>query len=165
MALLPLQEVKERVSIALAKGMNTLSGNSNTLQEKDKDKEKDKEEEQDRKKKATCDEIMEFCKSNGLFPRDAEYLWNKWEANGWQNANKPIKDWKAVIRSWKAQGYLPTQKQQLASDCWPEPQSEPEPEIDLMALMMANKAKAEAREREAEGTPPEDVPFDESEVF
>ena len=123
------------------------------------------EEEQDRKKRATCDEIMEFCKSNGLFPRDAEYLWNRWESNGWQNANKPIKDWKAVIRAWKAQGYLPTQKQQIAGDCWPEPQREPEPEIDLMALMMANKAKAEAREREAEGTPPDDVPFDESEVF
>ena len=116
------------------------------------------EEEQDRKKgKASCDEIMEFCKSNGLFPRDAEYLWNRWESNGWQNANKPIKNWKAVIRSWKAQGYLPSQKAQNAADFWPEPASEPEPEIDLMARLMANKARSAAKQREEEGTPPDDI--------
>mgnify|MGYP000435038308 CR=1 FL=1 len=111
-------------------------------------------EEDKKKTRATHSQLESFCRENGLFPRDVEYLWNRWEGNGWQNANKPIKDWKATIRAWKAQQYLPSQKQQLASDCWPEPISDSEPEIDLMARLQANIAKSAAAEM-AENTPPD----------
>ena len=117
------------------------------------DKDSTVQEEDKNKKRGTQLELQEFCKSNGLFPRDADYLWNRWESNGWQNANKPIKDWRATVRSWKAQGYLPSQKQALPTDVWPEPKSE-EPDIDLMALMLENRAKAAAKEAEFEEAPP-----------
>lgn len=113
---------------------------------KEQDRIKTGKEEDKNKTRGTRLELEQFCRDNGLYPRDVEYLWNRWEGNGWQNANKPIKDWKATIRAWKAQQYLPSQKQQLASDCWPEPISEPEPEVDLWEKLEANRAKAAERE-------------------
>lgn len=107
------------------------------------------EEEQDKKKtKGYYLEIIDFCKSNGLYPRDAEYLWNTWEGNGWTINKRPIKDWKAAIRAWKAQGYLPSQKTPMPEDVWPQDASSPEsePELDLMAVLMANQSKDAARE-------------------
>jgi hypothetical protein len=38
-------------------------------------------------------------------------VWDKWQGNGFTNGGKPMKDWKAVLRSWKGYGYLPSQKQ------------------------------------------------------
>ena len=55
-------------------------------------------------------EVQTYCRELGLPNADAEYLWYKWEANGWLNGKSPIKDWKATIRSWKAAGYMPSQK-------------------------------------------------------
>lgn len=47
---------------------------------------------------------------------DGESCWEKWNGNGWINGKNKIKDWKATIRSWKAQGYLPSQKNPKAAD-------------------------------------------------
>jgi hypothetical protein len=38
-------------------------------------------------------------------------VWDKWQGNGFTNGGKPMKDWRAVLRSWKGYGYLPSQKQ------------------------------------------------------
>lgn len=106
--------------------------------------------------RGTHDEVFEFCKAHGLFPRDAEYLWNKWEGNGWQNGGKSMKDWRATVRAWKAQGYLPSQKTPSASDVWPTP---PVPEVeeeDLMAKMLRNKSAKEEARRIAEGLEPDE---------
>jgi hypothetical protein len=149
---LPLDEVKERVGVALSKGIHT-------LQEKEKDKEEDKEQEQYKsREKGTLDDIMEFCRESGLFPRDAESCFHKWEGNGWTNGKQKIKDWKATIRAWKAQGFLPSQKNPSPSDHWPEPQvqADTEPEIDLMAKLQANIAKRKAAEEES-SAPPESM--------
>jgi len=54
-------------------------------------------------------EVVEFCESIGI--TDGAYFWHKWTGNGFQNRGKAMKDWKATIRSWKAAGYLPSQKQ------------------------------------------------------
>lgn len=131
-----VSEVTERVSYT-----PQVQDKDSTVQEEDKNK-----------KRGTQLELQDFCKSNGLFPRDADYLWNRWESNGWQNANKPIKDWRATVRSWKAQGYLPSQKQALPTDVWPEPKSD-EPDIDFMAIMLENRAKAAAKEAELAESP------------
>jgi hypothetical protein len=55
-------------------------------------------------------EIEAFCESIGLPKSDGEVVFNKWQGNGWVNGGKPIKDWKATIRAWKGQGYMPSQK-------------------------------------------------------
>jgi len=54
-------------------------------------------------------EVVEFCKSIEI--PDGVYFWEKWNGDGFQNKGKPMKDWEATIRSWKAAGYLPSQKQ------------------------------------------------------
>jgi hypothetical protein len=54
-------------------------------------------------------ELQEFCKSIGV-EADAEYLWLKWQENGWTNGGKRIKDWRMTIRTWKAGRFLPSQK-------------------------------------------------------
>lgn len=136
------------------KGMDRVSEDTDRVSHTPQVQDKDctVQEEDKNKKRGTLSELQKFCRNNGLFPRDAEYLWNRWESNGWQNANKPIKDWRATVRAWKAQGYLPSQKQLLQTDVWPEPKHD-EPDIDLMALMMENRAKAAAKEAEMSKEP------------
>lgn len=51
--------------------------------------------------KPTVEEIAEYCneRKNGI---DAQYFFDFYEANGWvQGKGKPIKDWKAVVRTWE----------------------------------------------------------------
>jgi hypothetical protein len=134
-----------------------------TLPSRVKEKEEEEEKEEDRKKKrrarGNLEEVSELCKEIGLFPRDVEYLWNKWEGNGWQNAGKAMKDWRATVRAWKAQGYLPSQKTPSANDSWPVPPREEEPEEEsMMDRLMRNREKKEAERRQAEGEAPELLP-------
>lgn len=82
-------------------------------------------------------EVEAYCKSLDLPKSDAEYLWNKWEGNGWTNGKDKIKDWKATVRSWKAAKYLPSQKQQSSN------QSQPR----LSFAEQAERRKAEEKER------------------
>jgi len=103
---------------------------------------------------ASLDAITIFCRESGLYPRDVEYLWNTWEGNGWKVNGKAIKDWRATVRAWKAQGYLPSQKTPSASDVWPTPAKEEPEEEDLMEKMLRNKAAKEEARRLAEGEPP-----------
>ncbi len=55
--------------------------------------------------------LEEYCGSIGLPKSDGTAVYFKWVGNGWTNAGKPIKDWKATIRTWKEYRYLPSQKQ------------------------------------------------------
>ena len=64
-----------------------------------------------KKTRACIEEVESFCKELGLPKSDAEWFFYKCEGSGWNNGGKPIKDWKATIRSWKYAGYLPSQKQ------------------------------------------------------
>ena len=75
--------------------------------------EADTEAKADRKKtkaRGTIEQVAAFTKSIGLPESDGEACFHKWEGNGWTNSKVPIKDWKATIRAWKAQGFLPSQK-------------------------------------------------------
>lgn len=144
-----------------------------------KEEEEDKEKEGKNRARGTFDDVTEFCRGLGLFPRDVEYLWNRWESNGWKNAGKSVKDWRAVVRAWKAQGYLPSQKTQLPSDIWPVESVDsmgqderlahyrkayrecdwpfilPNGEFDFAAKAAAKKAEVEAAKDADEGSPPE----------
>jgi len=64
-----------------------------------------------KKQRPSIDDVRCFCNEVGLPESDGEATFWKWEGNGWINGNKPIKDWKATIRSWKAAGHMPSQKQ------------------------------------------------------
>lgn len=54
--------------------------------------------------------MSSFFRELGLPQSDAEFFFYKCEANGWTHSGKPLKDWKAHVRSWKAAGYMPSQK-------------------------------------------------------
>jgi hypothetical protein len=56
----------------------------------------------------SIDEVLAYCQEIGI--PDSQYLWDKWTGNGFKNSGKAMKDWRAVIRSWKQAGYLPSQK-------------------------------------------------------
>lgn len=59
----------------------------------------------------SMEEVRDFAITLGLPANDGEYFWEKWHGNGFQNAGKPIRDWKSVIRSWRLAGHCPSQKQ------------------------------------------------------
>lgn len=58
----------------------------------------------------TLDDVKAFSVEIGLPESDGESRFYSWEANEWTNKGKPVKDWKATIRAWKAAGYMPSQK-------------------------------------------------------
>lgn len=64
------------------------------------------------KSKGSLEELKEYCKSIGLHESDGDFMFHKWEESGWKNSGNPVKDWKAGIRKWKSQGWLPSQKVQ-----------------------------------------------------
>ena len=75
------------------------------------------EHEEEEKKKAhprpSLSEVVEFCKNEQLTNDDATATFHKWEANGYTNNGKPIKNWQATIKAWKASGYMPSQRKQI----------------------------------------------------
>lgn len=65
--------------------------------------------------RATLEEVELCCAKTGIAQSDAVWFWNKCEANGWTNGGKPIRSWAHTLASWKAAGYLPSQKQPKAN--------------------------------------------------
>lgn len=58
-----------------------------------------------------CQRVIEdYCENLGLPRSDGTACFNKWIGNGWTNRGELIRDWKATCRSWKLQGYMPSQK-------------------------------------------------------
>jgi hypothetical protein len=95
------------------------------------------------------DEFDAFIREVGLFANDAEWLWNKWEANGWVNGKNKIKDWRATVRAWKVQQYFPSQKTDGRCVPWPTEREDATDEVhefekDYMAILLAKVAKEEA---------------------
>jgi len=66
-----------------------------------------------RAKAESEEKVVEYCKSLGLQESDGTFFWCRWESagdGGWYNAGKKIRDWKMVVRQWKAAGWCPSQK-------------------------------------------------------
>ena len=91
-----IERVSKEYPYSLSKGTGNGNGISNGSSKK--------------KEKPSIDDVRMFCSEIGLLESDADALFWKWEGNGWTNSNKPIKDWKATIRSWKAAGHIPSMK-------------------------------------------------------
>ena len=62
------------------------------------------------KSKGDVEQLKAFAEEIGLPKSDGEACFDKWEGNGWKNSGKPILDWRATMRSWKANSYMPSQK-------------------------------------------------------
>ncbi len=73
--------------------------------------EADKEEDKRKRKPLSLAECVAFAKTKGISSEDAEAFWDSMEAGGWTRGGKALKDWKAHIRSYKANGWLASQHQ------------------------------------------------------
>jgi hypothetical protein len=56
------------------------------------------------------EELLDFCKSEGIKQSDGEYFFHAKEGNGWRNGRNPMRDWKSTLRSWNKGKFLPSQK-------------------------------------------------------
>lgn len=61
--------------------------------------------------KPTVEEIKAYCqeRNNNI---DADQFFNYYEGNGWKVGKNPMKDWKAVIRTWEKRDYNKPQQPQ-----------------------------------------------------
>lgn len=78
-----------------------------------------------KKARGTQSEMESFAIEIELPSSDGEYFFHKMQSTDWKVGGKPIKDWKATIRAWKAAGYLPSQKQQQTRNGAHQPQQRP----------------------------------------
>lgn len=68
-----------------------------------------------KKARGTKEEFEAFAKSIGLPASDGEAIFWKLVASDWKNGRQPVKDWKAMIRQWKASLWMPSQKGQKSN--------------------------------------------------
>lgn len=134
---------RERKAVGNESGIPT---DSRDIKNKSKIEDKEQEEEQEKEKGASRkhslplseSEIAEYTKQQGLPDSDACYLWNHWQANRFTNNGKPILNWKATIRSWKAAGILPKQPNGVSAALKPKPQ-EPDGWRDTLRKLYPNE--------------------------
>lgn len=66
-----------------------------------------------KRKPSGLDEVKNYGKELGISDTDAEGFFDSQEAGGWTRNGRPLKDWKAAFRTWKRNGWLPSQKRQF----------------------------------------------------
>ena len=61
--------------------------------------------------KPTVEEIKAYCqeRNNNI---DADQFFNYYEGNGWKVGKNPMKDWKAVVRTWEKNNFNQPKKQE-----------------------------------------------------
>ena len=69
----------------------------------------------------TLDELREYAVEIGLHASDGESMFDHWESNGWKNGSSKSRDWKAGMRKWKQQGWMPSQKLRVPVYGKPQP--------------------------------------------
>lgn len=79
-------------------------------EEEEMDKEKEEVKETEKKGKGTQTELEAYAVEIGLPASDGAAMFDHWTANGWKNGSTPSKCWKAGMRKWKGQGWMPSQK-------------------------------------------------------
>jgi hypothetical protein len=60
--------------------------------------------------RGALEDLEAYAVEIGMPASDGRWCHDKWEGSGWVNKGGPIIDWKATMRSWKTQGFLPSQK-------------------------------------------------------
>lgn len=103
--------------------------------------------------------VREFARGEGISLKDAEWFFWKCVGNGWTNGGKPIKDWKATLRSWHKAAYLPSMRAPAPGGRKPDrgatiprserPTREPTPEEFQKSGEIAKKALEDFRQNMA----------------
>lgn len=106
------------------KTQQVISGLATETQEKTNQNQNQNQEPKEKKHtlaKPDVSEVVAYCQEIGLPAADGVAVFDKWTGSGWKNGGQAIKDWKATIRAWKAQGYMPSQKR--GSSAYGRPQA------------------------------------------
>jgi uncharacterized protein YdaU (DUF1376 family) len=61
-------------------------------------------------KKPTQEEVEAYAVELGLTKNDGAFKFDGWLSNGFTANGKPVKDWKAAMRTWQRGGFFPSQK-------------------------------------------------------
>lgn len=61
-------------------------------------------------KKPTQQEVEAYAVELGLTKNDGAFKFDGWLSNGFTANGKPVKDWKAAMRTWQRGGFFPSQK-------------------------------------------------------
>jgi hypothetical protein len=59
-----------------------------------------------KKARAARQEVIDYCVEQGLTSKDGEWFFDKQEGIGWKIHGVPIRDWRAVVRTWKSKGNI-----------------------------------------------------------
>jgi len=62
------------------------------------------------KARGTRADFATYAVELGMPAADGEALFDHYEANGWRTGKNPLRDWRAGFRTWKASGWLASQK-------------------------------------------------------
>lgn len=63
-----------------------------------------------KRKAENLDEVLRYSRETGISDSDATAFFDSMEAGGWTRGGKALKDWKAHLRSYKANGFLASQR-------------------------------------------------------
>ena len=107
------EKVKRNAIVTHSNASVTPESHQNSQADTDTDTKEDTNTNTKTKSKArgTLEEFKGYAVSQNLPENDGEFLFNKLEGNGWMNGKSPVKDWKAVVRTWKSAKWLPSQKE------------------------------------------------------
>ncbi len=75
------------------------------------DTDTDTDTEKRKRRPLSLTECLAYAKTIGISALDAEAFFDSQESGGWTRAGKALKDWQASLRTWKANRWLPSQKQ------------------------------------------------------
>ena len=70
----------------------------------------DEKESKGNRSKGTREELRSYASEIGMPESDGEAMFDRWESNGWKTGENSIKDWRAGMRTWKQNHWLPSQK-------------------------------------------------------
>lgn len=63
-----------------------------------------------KRKPKSLEEVVLYAKQKGISETDATAFFDSMEAGGWTRGGKALRDWQAHLRSYKANGFLASQK-------------------------------------------------------
>jgi hypothetical protein len=62
------------------------------------------------RKPKSREEVIIYATTLGISQSDAIGFFDSQESGGWTRGGKPLHDWKAALRTWNSNGFLPSQK-------------------------------------------------------
>lgn len=71
------------------------------------------EADKNKRKPLSLADCVDYAKTIGISEPDATAFYDSQESGGWTRAGKALKNWQAALRTWKANGWLPSQKQKV----------------------------------------------------